>query len=71
MRVHVLVDQGLSQFVSAFFDGVLLFDLVLSFPSFCIYHLLNALELVVFLLLLSFLLFHPCLFGDGLNISIR
>ena len=71
MRVHIFVDQGLGEFVGTLLDRVLLFDLMLSLPALRRDHLLNALELKVFLLLLSLLLFDPSLFGHGLNISIR
>ena len=71
MWVHILVDQGLGELVSALLDCVLLFDLMLSLPGLRSDHLLNALELNGFLLLLSFLLFDPSLLSHSLNISIR
>lgn len=71
MRVHIFVDQGLSELVGALLDCVFLLDLMLSFPALRSDHPLNTLELKVFLLLLSLLLFDPSLFGHGLNISIR
>ena len=71
MRVHILVDEGLGELVSTLLDRVLLFDLMLSLSGLRSDHLLNTLEFKVFLLLLSLLLFDPCLFGHSLNISIR